>query len=238
MTSPSLDLVPRALRGTPARAAARVRRVLLGARLRVGDAGPRVRRTLDIAVAGTALILLAPLLLLAAAAVKLTSPGGVLFAQERIGKNGRRFQMLKFRTMRTGADAEKSLLAATTQGATDGVRFKLRNDPRITPIGRFLRKFSIDELPQLWNVLRGDMTLIGPRPAVWREVALYDARAMRRLEVQQGLTCLWQVGGRSDLSFEEQVTLDLEYVDTTTPAEEIKIVAKTIPAVITGRGAY
>jgi lipopolysaccharide/colanic/teichoic acid biosynthesis glycosyltransferase len=238
MTAPSLELLPRALRGSSSRAAARVRRILLGARLRLADAGPRVRRALDIVVAGGALLFLSPLLIAAALGVRLTSRGGALFSQERIGKNGRRFQMLKFRTMRVGADAEKSLLAATLQGATDGVRFKLRADPRITPIGRFLRKFSIDELPQLWNVLRGDMTLIGPRPAVWREVELYDARAMRRLEVEQGLTCLWQVGGRSDLSFEEQVTLDIEYVDSTTTAEEIKIVAKTIPAVITGRGAY
>jgi lipopolysaccharide/colanic/teichoic acid biosynthesis glycosyltransferase len=204
----------------------------------LADAGPRLRRLIDVLATGGALVVLGPFLALVALAIRVTSPGPAFFFQERIGKNGRRFHMIKFRTMRTGADAEKAKLAATVSEASSGVRFKIRHDPRITPIGRVLRKFSIDELPQLWNVLRGDMTLIGPRPAVWVEVSRYDQRAMRRLEVQQGLTCLWQVGGRSDLSFEEQVELDIEYVDRTTPTQEIKIVAKTIPAVLTGRGAY
>jgi lipopolysaccharide/colanic/teichoic acid biosynthesis glycosyltransferase len=234
----ALHAVPPALRGTWSRAAARARRGLLLARLRLADAGPRVRRLIDVLVTGGALLVLGPFLALVALAVRATSPGPAFFFQERIGKNGRRFDMIKFRTMRTGADAEKAKLAATVAAASSGVRFKIRHDPRITPLGRVLRKFSIDELPQLWNVLRGDMTLIGPRPAVWVEVSRYDQRAMRRLEVEQGLTCLWQVGGRSDLSFEEQVALDIEYVDCTTPTQEIKIVAKTIPAVLTGRGAY
>jgi lipopolysaccharide/colanic/teichoic acid biosynthesis glycosyltransferase len=234
----AVDGLPPALRGTSARAAARLRRVLLVLRLWVGDAGPRVRRLIDIVAAGSALLVLAPLLALAAIAVRLTSRGPALFFQERIGMHGRRFKMIKLRTMRVGADAMKAKLVATVEGASDGVRFKMRRDPRLTPIGGILRRYSVDELPQLWNVVRGDMTLIGPRPAVWVEVSCYDVRAMRRLEVQQGLTCLWQVGGRSDLSFDQQVTLDIEYVDRTTPGEEIKIVARTIPAILTGRGAY
>lgn len=132
----------------------------------------------------------------------------------------------------------KSALAAQRRDAVDGVRFKLRNDPRMTPVGRILRKLSIDELPQLWNVLQGDMTLIGPRPSLWQEIVRSDARALRRLEVRPGLTCLWQVSGRSDLSFEQQVALDLEYIDRVKPPQELLILAKTIPAVLTGRGAY
>jgi len=221
-----------------ARGGAQLRRLRLLARLALGDAGPHVRRILDVLVAGGALVVLSPLLITAAILVCATSPGPALFFQERIGKRGRRFLMIKLRTMRIGADAEKAKLAATVGEASSGVRFKIKNDPRITPVGRFLRKYSIDELPQLWNVVRGDLTLIGPRPAVWIEVARYGARAMRRLEVQQGLTCLWQVGGRSDLSFEQQVDLDIEYVDRATPTDEFKIVAKTIPAVLSGRGAY
>jgi lipopolysaccharide/colanic/teichoic acid biosynthesis glycosyltransferase len=238
MDRPELDAAPPALRGTPSRAGARVRRGMLVARLAMADAGPYVRRLLDVMVAVGALLVLGPLLALAALAVRVTSPGPALFFQERIGKNGRRFRMIKLRTMRVGADAEKARLAASVGAATSGVRFKIQRDPRITPVGRVLRKYSIDELPQLWNVARGDMTLIGPRPAVWVEVSRYDARALRRLEVQQGLTCLWQVGGRSDLSFEQQVDLDIEYVDRTPPSEELRIVARTIPAVLTGRGAY
>ncbi len=179
-----------------------------------------------------------PILLCAAVAIRLTSEGPILFGQERIGRGGRRFTMWKFRTMVINADALKDQLVKQHQNAVDGVRFKMVQDPRITRVGRILRKFSIDELPQLANVLKGDMTLIGPRPPVWREVALYDNRALRRLEVTPGLTCLWQVRGRSNLSFEEQVSLDIEYIDTVRPLDEVKILLETIPAVITGRGAY
>jgi lipopolysaccharide/colanic/teichoic acid biosynthesis glycosyltransferase len=203
------------------------------------DAGPLMRRGIDLAAAVLGLAALLPVLILAALAIKLTSRGPILYAQERVGQYGRPFQMRKLRTMAIGADALKATLAAQVRGAlNDGVRFKLRQDPRVTPVGRFLRKFSIDELPQLWNVLVGDMTLVGPRPPVWQEVARYDARALRRLEVRPGLTCLWQIGGRSDLSFEQQVSLDLEYIDRVTPPEELLIVARTLPAVLTGRGAY
>jgi lipopolysaccharide/colanic/teichoic acid biosynthesis glycosyltransferase len=232
------EALPPALRGPTGRARAYLRRKrrVVGAFL--DDSGPLLRRLLDIVVAGGALVLLSPLLLLAALAIKLTSRGPVLYKQERLGQYGHPFLMFKLRTMSVGADAMKATLAAEIQGAVDGVRFKLKRDPRITPVGRLLRKFSIDELPQLWNVLVGDMTLVGPRPPVWLEVARYDARALRRLEVRPGLTCLWQVGGRSDLSFEQQVSLDLEYIDRVKPHQELLILARTIPAVLTGRGAY
>ncbi len=140
--------------------------------------------------------------------------------------------------MVVNANALKDELVKQHRDAVDGVRFKMVRDPRITSVGRVLRKFSIDELPQLFNVLKGDMTLIGPRPPVWREVALYDNRALRRLEVKPGLTCLWQVRGRSNLSFEQQVELDIEYIDRVRPLDEVKILLATIPAVVTGRGAY
>lgn len=230
--------MPRALRGAAGRSSARARRVRLRALLRMRSVGPAARRLIDVLIAGIALVLLSPLLIVAAAAVKLTSPGPVFFRQERVGQGGRRFMMFKLRTMVSGADAAKKALQASVAGALDGVRFKIKRDPRITPVGRVLRRFSVDELPQLWNVVIGDMTLIGPRPPVWREVALYDPRALRRLEVRPGLTCLWQISGRSDLSFEQQVDLDIHYIDRTRPIDEVMIVMRTIPAVLSGRGAY
>jgi lipopolysaccharide/colanic/teichoic acid biosynthesis glycosyltransferase len=197
-----------------------------------------LRRALDVLATGLGLIGLMPLFLISALAIRLDSPGPIFYGQERIGRGGRRFTMWKFRTMVVNADALKDQLAQRHQNALNGVRFKMVRDPRVTKVGAVLRKFSIDELPQLFNVLRGDMTLIGPRPPVWREVALYDNRALRRLEVKPGLTCLWQVRGRSDLSFDEQVSLDIEYIDRVRPSEELRILLETVPAVITGRGAY
>jgi lipopolysaccharide/colanic/teichoic acid biosynthesis glycosyltransferase len=220
------------------RTGAQLRRgcLLLGLLLR--DAGPYIRRTIDLGVVGLALILVAPILAVAALAIRLTSRGPVFFRQERIGWHGRAFPLFKMRTMICGADALKAALAAKQDAASGGVRFKMARDPRVTAVGRFLRKYSIDELPQLWNVFVGHMTLIGPRPPLRSEVVLYDTRALRRLEVQPGLTCLWQVGGRSALSFDDQVNLDLEYIDRIRPAQEIGIVLKTVPAVLSGRGAY
>jgi lipopolysaccharide/colanic/teichoic acid biosynthesis glycosyltransferase len=215
-----------------------MRRAALSAKLALDGLGPRVRRAIDVLATATGLLLLLPTLLTAALAIKLTSRGPIFFGQERIGRGGRPFTMWKFRTMVVNADALKDQLAKQHREATDGVRFKMVRDPRVTAVGRVLRKFSIDELPQLYNVLRGDMTLIGPRPPVWREVALYDVRALRRLEVKPGLTCLWQVRGRSNLSFEQQVALGIEYVDRTRPSAEVKILLETVPAVLTGRGAY
>jgi lipopolysaccharide/colanic/teichoic acid biosynthesis glycosyltransferase len=210
--------------------------VLLGLRLSARDAGPAVRRLCDVLVVSLGLVLAAPVLLVAALAIKLTSRGPILFLQERIGKNGRPFRMLKLRTMFVDADSRKPALVSD-HGVGD-VRFKMRSDPRITPVGRVLRRFSIDELPQLGNVLVGEMTLIGPRPPLGSEVARYDALAMRRLEVTQGLTCLWQVSGRSDIPFHEQLRLDLDYIDRATLADELRIITRTIPAVLSGRGAY
>ncbi|MFO0757239.1 MAG: sugar transferase [Byssovorax sp.] len=226
---------PRPRPAGPARARAELRRIRLEILLRLRDLTPSVRRSIDIIAALVGMILLSPLLAVVALGIKLTSRGPVLFRQPRIGKNGRPFVMLKLRTMAADADARK---AALTSDPGEGVRFKMRRDPRVTALGRVLRRYSVDELPQLWNVLMGDMTIIGPRPPLAAEVARYDAFALRRLEVTQGLTCLWQVSGRSDLPFEEQVRLDVEYIDRTTARDELRILGRTIPAVLTGKGAY
>jgi lipopolysaccharide/colanic/teichoic acid biosynthesis glycosyltransferase len=234
----SLDRLPLAMRDLDGHRRARLRRSTLALRLRAMALGGVVRRVIDVVATGLGLLFLAPVFALAAIAIRATSKGAVFYTQERIGERGVPFKLYKLRTMYVGADALKSKLAAAHAHATDGVRFKLRVDPRVTRVGRILRKLSIDELPQLWNVFKGDMTLVGPRPPVWREVAQYDARALRRLEVRPGLTCLWQIGGRSDLSFDEQVALDVEYIDNVRPSQELAIVLKTIPAVLSGRGAY
>lgn len=220
-----------------ARMGAWLERVGLRVDLALMDAKPLLRRAFDVVAVSFGLLLIAPVLGIAAIALKLDSKGPVFFRQERVGQNGRRFAMFKLRTMVVNADAMKDRLEKENTSALDGVRFKMRADPRITRVGRVLRRFSIDELPQLWNVLRGDMTLIGPRPAVMREVANYDLRALRRLEVPQGLTCFWQVQGRSDLSFEEQVELDVQYIDRARATDSVRILLKTIPAVLGGRGA-
>jgi lipopolysaccharide/colanic/teichoic acid biosynthesis glycosyltransferase len=230
--------IPPALSGESSRRRAMLRRAAMRAKLVASELGPKVRRTFDVVLSALALAALTPLFIAVAIAIKLQDRGPILFKQERIGRGGKRFTLFKFRTMVHGADAMKTALAAANPEAMSGVRFKLTNDPRVTRVGRILRRFSIDEMPQIYNVLRGDMTLVGPRPPVWREVALYSPKALRRLEVTPGLTCLWQIGGRSDLTFEQQVDLDLEYIDKVQPAEEVAIVVKTIPAVLSGRGAY
>lgn len=212
----------------------RSRRFVLRRRLWILDIGQRMRRMIDIIAASIGLVIALPLLLVVGCAIKWTSKGPILFSQRRVGRNGRDFKILKLRTMYIDAEARRAALMTNT----DEIRFKLRRDPRITPVGRWLRRFSIDELPQLWNVLVGDMTIIGPRPALCSEVDRYDALALRRLEVQQGLTCLWQVNGRSELSFEEQVKLDIEYIDRTSTTGDLRVLLRTIPAVVGGRGAY
>ncbi len=194
-----------------------------------------LKRGFDILASGVALWVLAPLLLGVAVLVRLTSRGPVLFRQNRVGLNGKPFRMLKFRTMVENADAMKDQLAA--QNEMDGPVFKMKNDPRVTPLGRFLRKFSIDELPQLVNVLRGDMTVVGPRPPVPKEVAKYEGWQRRRLSVRPGLTCTWQVSGRNEISFEQWMYMDLQYIDNWTFTRDIALILKTVPVVLTGRGA-
>jgi lipopolysaccharide/colanic/teichoic acid biosynthesis glycosyltransferase/UDP-N-acetyl-D-mannosaminuronic acid transferase (WecB/TagA/CpsF family) len=196
-----------------------------------------MKRTIDISGAGGGLLALSPLLLCVMAIIKVTSPGPIFYSQIRVGYRGERFRMWKFRSMYTDADARKAALEAENEMA-GGVIFKMKNDPRITPIGRIIRRLSIDELPQLWNVVMGDMSLVGPRPALENEVAQYPALARARLEAMPGLTGLWQISGRSDLPFDKQVLLDTAYVNTQSPMNDIKLIAKTIPAVVSGKGAY
>ena len=167
--------------------------------------------------------------------IKLTSPGPVLFRQLRCGLHGRPFTFLKFRSMQIDAEELKPHLAPFNE--MDGPAFKMTNDPRVTPIGRLLRRTSLDELPQLWNILRGDMSFVGPRPAVLEEVRQYEPWQRRRLSMKPGLTCLWQVSGRNELTFEEWMRLDLEYIDNWSLWLDVKIALKTIPAVLLGRGA-
>lgn len=194
-----------------------------------------VRRCADITVSLALLVLLSPILLIVALAIRATSRGPVLFRQTRCGLNGRPFTFLKFRSMLMDADALKATLRPFNE--MDGPAFKMTNDPRVTPIGRFLRRTSLDELPQLWNILLGDMSFVGPRPAVVEEVAQYEPWQRRRLSMQPGLTCLWQVSGRNELSFDEWMRLDLEYIDNWSLWLDVKIALRTIPAVLLGRGA-
>jgi exopolysaccharide biosynthesis polyprenyl glycosylphosphotransferase len=194
------------------------------------------KRMIDFIGSAVLLVVLAPLLLLVALAIKLDSPGSVFFIQERMGYNKRRFRMIKFRTM--SVDAEARLKEIEHLNESDGAAFKIRDDPRMTRVGRVLRKLSIDELPQLINVLFGDMSLVGPRPLPMRDVlGLNVAWQKRRFSVKPGLTCLWQVSGRSNLSFEEWMQLDLEYIDRWSLALDCQILLRTIPAILTAEGA-
>ncbi|HET6738859.1 MAG TPA: sugar transferase [Kribbella sp.] len=199
--------------------------------------GPHLMKAVfDRTVALGIIVLLSPLLVGLALAVKLTSAGPVLFRQQRVGRGGVEFTMLKFRSMYVNAEQRLSDLYALSDG--NGVIFKMRNDPRMTPLGRWIRRFSLDELPQLFNVLRGDMSLVGPRPPLAEEVALYAADDSRRMLVKPGMTGLWQVSGRSDLSWDESVRLDLRYVDNWSMTLDLLILWKTVRAVIYGAGAY
>lgn len=195
------------------------------------------KRFFDIVFSGTVLLLGLPILLVVAAAVKLTSRGPVFYRQERIGLDGKPFQMIKFRTMVDGADQMVDKLAALNE-SEGGVLFKIRQDPRVTPVGRLLRKYSIDELPQFINVLKRDMSVVGPRPPLAREVKTYDEHAMKRLLVRPGITGLWQVSGRSDLSWEDSVRLDLFYVENWSMISDLLIALKTVKAMLSHSGAY
>lgn len=194
------------------------------------------KRGIDIVFSLLVLIATAPLMGLIALAIKLDSPGPVLFPQERVGKGGHRFTLYKFRSMAVDAEDQKELLRDLNEA--DGPIFKIKDDPRITPVGRWLRRFSLDEFPQFYNVFRGDMSLIGPRPPLADEVAQYQPWHMRRLETAPGITGLWQVSGRSQLPFDEMVLLDIYYVEQWSPALDLNILLRTIPKVIFGSGAY
>ncbi|MGE0229514.1 MAG: sugar transferase [Dehalococcoidia bacterium] len=194
------------------------------------------KRTFDILIAAGLLVFLSPLLLATFLVVKATSSGPALFRQARCGRGGASFTCWKFRTMVYNAEAARDALLPSNE--CSGPVFKIRRDPRVTTIGRVLRKTSIDELPQLWNVLRGDMSLVGPRPPLPGEVTAYSARERERLSVRPGLTGLWQVSGRSNLSFERWIELDLEYVQRRSFLLDLRVLVLTIPAVITGRGAW
>jgi lipopolysaccharide/colanic/teichoic acid biosynthesis glycosyltransferase len=195
------------------------------------------KRCMDILLSCICILAAMPVFLLTALLVKLSSPGPIIFSQVRVGKYGRHFKFYKFRSMYLDAEARKAELLKHNESA-DGVIFKMKHDPRITPVGRFIRKFSIDELPQLFNVLLGDMSLVGPRPPVPQEVAHYTLDERKRLNITPGITCLWQVSGRSELPFRQQMALDKEYISSRSAWKDFLILLKTIPAILTGRGAY
>ncbi len=193
------------------------------------------KRLLDVAMSALLLALALPVVLAIALAIRITSGGGVLYSQIRCGLNGRRFTLYKFRTMVADAEARQRELLHLNE--MDGPVFKLKHDPRVTWVGRILRRFSLDELPQLWNVLRGDMSLVGPRPPIPDEVARYQRWQRRRLSMKPGLTCLWQISGRNQIDFDRWIELDLQYIDSWSPWLDLKILLKTVPAVLSGRGA-
>jgi len=195
------------------------------------------KRFIDTCAAIVLLIVLIPLFAIIMLLIYLSSPGPVFYKQTRVGRWGQLFTMWKFRSMYPDADARLKEMMAENE-MTGGVIFKMKNDPRIIPIGRFIRKASIDELPQLWNVLKGDMSLVGPRPALPSEVNQYSLQDRQRLEVIPGITCIWQVSGRSNIPFPEQVQLDVQYIQSQSLLLDIKLLLKTIPAVLLSRGAY
>lgn len=194
-----------------------------------------LKRVLDVGLSLLLVVLGMPVMLGIAMVLKITQGGEVLYSQTRCGLNGRRFKIYKFRTMVEGAEEKKLELMHLNE--MDGPVFKLRQDPRVTTFGRFLRRFSLDELPQFWNVLRGEMSLVGPRPPIPDEVAKYQRWQRRRLSMKPGLTCLWQISGRNQIDFERWIRLDLEYIDSWTPWLDMQILLKTVPAVLSGRGA-
>ena len=195
-----------------------------------------LKRAMDCIGAGIGLLVLSPLFAVMALLIKLESAGPVLFSQTRIGKDGVEFRCWKFRSMFQDAEQRKQELMQQNEMA-GGVTFKMKHDPRVTRVGRFIRKASIDELPQLWNVFNGDMSLVGPRPPVPQEVAQYTAHERQRLAVKPGITCIWQVSGRSDIPFNEQVLMDIEYIRSRSLWLDISLLLRTIPAVLLARGS-
>ena len=195
------------------------------------------KRLMDIVISLIAIIAGSPVFLLTALLVKVTSPGPIIFSQVRVGRFGRHFKFYKFRSMYIDAEARKAELMKHNESG-DGVIFKMKRDPRITPVGRFIRKFSIDELPQLFNVILGDMSLVGPRPPLPQEVRTYTLEERKRLNITPGITCLWQVSGRSELPFSKQIALDKEYIASQSVWKDFLILLRTVPAILTGKGAW
>jgi exopolysaccharide biosynthesis polyprenyl glycosylphosphotransferase len=196
-----------------------------------------LKRTLDIAASGAALIVLSPVFLLIGIAVWVEDGGTVFFAQRRVGQFGREFRMYKIRSMCLNAEQRLKELMEMNQHK-EGVTFKVKHDPRITRVGRWLRKFSLDELPQFYNVFIGDMSLVGPRPPVPSEVSKYSLAHRRRLAIKPGITCIWQISGRSEIDFSGQVQLDVDYIENLSFWTDMVILARTVPAVLSGKGAY
>ena len=194
------------------------------------------KRIFDLVVSLAGLVLLIPIIPVIAVMIKLDTPGPVFFKQDRVGKDRRPFKFYKFRSMRQGADLQKKEMEALNE--QDGPIFKVRTDPRITSVGRFLRRSSLDEIPQIFNVVRGNMSIVGPRPPLPSEVENYQPWHLRRLEVTPGITCFWQISGRSQLSFNEWMRLDMEYIKHRSFKTDLTIFLKTIPAVIARKGAY
>ena len=194
------------------------------------------KRTIDIIGAGLGLILLSPIIAIVACAVKVTSKGPIFFSQKRVGKNGELFEMYKFRSMVVNAEELKGNLE--DQNEMSGPMFKIKDDPRITKVGKFIRKTSIDELPQLWNVLKGDMSLVGPRPSLPKEVEQFDNWMFKRLTVRPGLTCYWQVSGRNNIDFEDLMKLDIKYVEERNFWIDIKLIFKTVFVLFGDKNAH
>jgi exopolysaccharide biosynthesis polyprenyl glycosylphosphotransferase len=195
------------------------------------------KRSFDIFISTIAIILLSPLFLIVALLIRLDSKGPIFFSQLRVGKRGKEFKMWKFRSMYIDAEQRQQELMKNNE-MQGGVLFKIKQDPRVTRVGRILRKFSLDELPQLWNVWRGDMSLVGPRPPIPTEVQEYTCYQRKRLEATPGITCIWQISGRSDIPFPQQVELDLIYIRHQSLKCDLVILLKTVPAVLKARGAY
>jgi lipopolysaccharide/colanic/teichoic acid biosynthesis glycosyltransferase len=199
---------------------------------------PFLKRSIDILISTTALITLSPLFLLCVILIKIQDRGPVLYLSNRVGVRGELFKFPKFRSMAMNAENHKSQLKKINKHGKDGITFKMKEDPRVTKIGKWMRRFSIDELPQLYCVLIGTMTLVGPRPPIPSEVTQYTLKDRHRLDVKPGITCIWQVSGRGDIPFPIQMKMDLEYVRKRNLKLDLKILLKTIPAVLTGKGAY
>ena len=195
-----------------------------------------IKRLIDVVCSFLGVLVLSPLFIIIAIIIKTTSKGPVFFSQRRVGKNGKEFDMYKFRSMVVNAEELKEKLAA--QNEMSGPMFKMKDDPRVTKVGKFIRKTSIDELPQLWNVLKGDMSLVGPRPSLPKEAAQFEEWMYRRLEVKPGLTCYWQVSGRNNIDFEDWMKLDIKYVDERSTWIDIKLIFKTVGVLFGDKNAH